>query len=225
MRTSQMTYGRVLGAMAMAVLLSGPVALAQSGSTDPKDVAKQTETLKKRAAALREALAKTRAALDESLVTYNTLVQGQSKNPSKDYSKLAKTLDGLTKQREAARTKLAEMETKSNEIYALWEKEIASYGSESLKATGTERLNMAKDRFTKVREGLKAAGEDYTAFITNFHDQVRFMGRDLSPSALSALAPEAQKLNDQATELFKKAEEIRAVLVQNEGAMGAKPTK
>ena len=224
MRTSRIVYYRALGAVAIAALLSGPAVLAQAATTTaPKDVSKQTEELKKRAAQLREALTKTRAVLDQSLVMYNTMVQGQSKDPSKDYKSLAKTLENLQKQRGTSKTKLAELETKSAEIYAAWEQEITAYSSESLQATGKERLALAKGNFAKVKDALKMAGDEYTVFLTNFNDQVRFMGRDLSPEALAALGPEAQKLNDQATALFKHAEEIRAVLVQNEGAMGAKP--
>ena len=59
-------------------------------------------------------------------------------------------------------------------------------------------------------KSLKEAGDALEPFRKDLADQITFLGSDLTPSAMTALQPNAQKLNARGTELLARIDKANA---------------
>ena len=59
-------------------------------------------------------------------------------------------------------------------------------------------------------ESLRDAGAALEPFRKQLADQITFLGSDLTPSALTSLKPQAEKLNAQGGEIFSKTDSALA---------------
>ena len=55
-------------------------------------------------------------------------------------------------------------------------------------------------------QSLREAGDSLEPFRKDLADQITFLGSDLTPSAMTALKPNADKLNGQGAELFSRTD-------------------
>ena len=69
-----------------------------------------------------------------------------------------------------------------------------------------QRLDETQKEFAGVLQSLKEAGESLEPFRKDLADQITFLGSDLTPSAMTALKPNADKLNARGADLFARAD-------------------
>ena len=211
----------------IAGFAAGPARAAeQATASASRASSKDAANLQKKADEVRKAIEKTKTDLNQALGVYNGIIQGKEKDPRGAHQKLAKYLDGLQKQRQARAATVDQMQAKSAQFFKAWEAEVASYTSDSTRQVSQQRLDAAKARYDKMSEALKGAREQYSAFLTNFQDQVALMGRDLSPETIAALQAPAQELNAQAEAVKAKAQEMMSIAAENRVALtGQAPKK
>ena len=70
-----------------------------------------------------------------------------------------------------------------------------------------ENQSETQENYAKIFEAGRKAGEDFDGFIAKMDDQIRFLGQDLNPAAISELSDEAAVLNKQADDFFKSITE------------------
>jgi len=211
-----------VGLLVAANLGLGAAAQEKSGAAD---TAKQSANLQKKADAVKASLQDTSDDLEEAMGLYNSIISGKESKPASAHKKLVGLLDGVMKRREANAGKWEQMKSTSDEFFKGWEAEIGTYTDETMKAAGQQRLDAAKGRYAKLSEALTSARETYGQFLTNFKDQVTFMGRDLSPESLASLQAPAAKLNEDYNTLKTKGEEMRSVMEQNRVALTGQASK
>lgn len=191
--------------LAAAVLLAGSQpALAQSGGG--KDTKKLQEEVQKSRESLQSAVGQVK----ETMEQYNTVFAEGGKGPESAYKELPKSIDKCDKAAEDARKSVESLRKDLQDFYKGWEKEIASYSSESMKERSQKSLDRVKTTFNNFDAALQGASELYKPFIASLRDQSTFMGRDLSPAALAELKPDADQLNQDAEALYAKVDEAIA---------------
>jgi len=68
-------------------------------------------------------------------------------------------------------------------------------------------------------ERMESTAEAYRPLVSSLHDQIKLMGFDLSPEAMSALQGPAQELNAMAEELFARIDAVLNQEQQDEAAI------
>jgi uncharacterized protein YukE len=135
-------------------------------------------------------------------------MEQNAKKPENTYKKLASGVESSDKSAKAARKQVDAMRKDLEKFYTAWEKEVAGYTTEAMKEQSQNSLNEVKAKFERFDTALKEASELYQPFIASLRDQVSYLGRDLSPEAVSALETQAKDLNENASKLYEKVDEI-----------------
>jgi hypothetical protein len=127
-----------------------------------------------------------------------------------DYKKLMKSMDSMNDRVAGARQKIAEMQ-KAGDVYFSGRAEtIKNIKDPQLLAQAKQRLGDNQKEFGGVLQSLKEAGDALEPFRKDLADQITFLGSDLTPSAMTALQPNAQKLNARGTELLARTDKANA---------------
>ena len=171
---------------------------------------KETDRFVKAGASASEAVANAKLQTTKTLDAYNTLVTTPSTNMKGDYKKLMKSVDGLTDRVEGARLKIAEMQ-KAGDVYFIGRGEtIKNITDPELQDRAKQRLDDSQKQFAGVLQALSEAGDSLEPFRKSLADQITFLGSDLTPSAMTALKPNADKLNAQGADLFARTDKAIA---------------
>jgi len=176
-------------------------ALGQAGSKESQKFIGYSEDA-------RETIADARSRMQKTFSHYNALVLGEAKKPQSTYKDLTKALDRTEKLVAKARSQVEKMQAQAEKVFSEWQLEIDGYQSENLRQLGTERLEVTRQRYEQMIERMRAAGEVYDSVFAPLHDQVLFMGRDLSPEALGSLTEIADELNRTAEKLYARVSEV-----------------
>ena len=73
-----------------------------------------------------------------------------------------------------------------------------------------QRLDDNQKEFAGVLQSLREAGDALESFRKDLADQITFLGSDLTPSAMTALKPNADKLNARGADLFARTDKAIA---------------
>jgi hypothetical protein len=190
----------VMVIVALLVSISGVAQAQKSGL-------KLAEKLTNRAEQVNSAIRSTNLELKKTLEHYNYIVDGKAEDPRAEYKSLTKEMDKCLKSRDNVRSNAAAMQAAADKYFANWEASQAGYSSEDMRAKSEARLAETKANYAKILEAGGKAGADFDEFIAQLGDQVRFLGLDLSPSAIAELTDEAAALNKQADTLFNSITE------------------
>jgi hypothetical protein len=167
---------------------------------------KETDRFVKAGGSTSEAVANAKLQTQKTLDAYNALVTQPSKNMKGDYKALMKSVDTMNKRVEAARKKVGEMQ-KAGDVYFSGRAEtIKNINDPQLQERAKQRLADSQKEFAGVLQSLKDAGDSLEPFRKDLADQITFLGSDLTYSAMTALKPNAEKLNARGAELFGRAD-------------------
>ncbi len=197
-----MRRGAVL-VVAFCWVLAATTVAAQS-----KKSAKQTASLEKAGESSKAAVQDVLVSLDKLLAGYNSIINGQAKNPQSTYKKLVGDLKGTGKKIDGAKKQLAALNKEADKFFKAWEQDLANISSESLREKSTNRMEAAKKRYASIGETLTLAAGEFAPVIQNLNDQILFLGRDLSPEAVADLQDEAEALNQQAETVTARVKEM-----------------
>jgi hypothetical protein len=177
----------VLSVLSVA-LFAGNAAFAQAGSKEAQKFQSLVETT-------RTDLGKASAQFETTMAVYNALVNGEAEDPEKAYKGLTKEIGKSEKAWTAVAKSYKNMGKAGEKLFKGWQKEVDAYTNEQIKQLSMERLEDVRARNQEMVERMTAAQEAYEPFIEALNDQVQFMGRDMSPATMEALAPMAEGLN------------------------------
>lgn len=202
----------LLVTMGAALLLFNSNAVAQAGSKESQKFLDYSEDA-------RDTLVDAQSELASTIALYNSLIEGEAEKPESTYKKLIKTLEKSEKVAGKTRDRVDKMQNQADKVFSAWTQELESYENEQLKELGIQRLDASKQRYGVMIERMESAGEAYAPLVSSLHDQVKLMGFDLSPEAMSALEGPAQELNAMAEELFARIDAVLNQEQQDEAAI------
>jgi hypothetical protein len=195
----------------LAVVLVAPLAAAQETPERSRtEGLKETDRFVKAGGKTSEAVEQAKLQTQKTLDAYNALVTKPSTNMKGDYKKLMKSLDSMNDRVAGARQKIAEMQ-KAGDVYFNGRAEtIKNIKDPKLLDQAKQRLGDNQKEFAGVLQSLKEAGDALEPFRKDLADQITFLGSDLTPSAMTALQPNAEKLNKRGTELLARTDKANA---------------
>ena len=198
------------GRLILAVVLVAPLAAQETAERSRTEGLKETDRFVKAGGKTSEAVEQAKLQTQKTLDVYNALVTKPSTNMKGDYKKVMKSADSMNDRVAAARQKIAEMQ-KAGDVYFNGRAEtIKNIKDPQLLEQAQKRLGDNQKEFAGVLQSLREAGDALEPFRKDLADQITFLGSDLTPSAMTALQPNAEKLNARGTELLARIDKANA---------------
>jgi chromosome segregation ATPase len=184
--------------------LAALVGLGLAVPASAQDGVKQTEALVKKGESTLKSIADARAQLDKTLATYNSIIEGKATDTKAAYKDLEKQVKDCESRSEDVKKQKEAMDVEADKLYTSWTAGLADISSPDLKQRSETRLTQTKDKMSKIgTAGMQARGA-YDEFLNGLKDQIKYLGHDLNPSAISSLKGDAAKLNAKAKTMFDK---------------------
>ena len=201
-RLSRLLPTVVVSILAMPVLMSG-----QAAERSRTQGLKETEQFVKASESMSEAITNGKMELQKTLGAYNTLVTQPSKKMKDDYKKLLKSSDSMNDKVAVAQQKIEAMQKTGDTYFSGRAATIKNIQDPQLQSQAQERLTANQKEFAGVLQSLRDTGGVLEPFRKQLADQITFLGGDLTPSAMTSLKPQAEKLNVQGAEVFSKTDQ------------------
>jgi hypothetical protein len=205
------------------VLLTPLVAQTQTPERSRTEGLKETDKFVKAGGDTSQAVANAKTQMQKTLDAYNALVTQPSKNMKGDYKKLMKSLDGMNDRVAEARQKVDQMQQAGDTYFTGRAATIKNIQDPQLHDQAQQRLSATQKQFAAVLGSLRETAQALEPFRKQVADQITFLGSDLTPSAVTALKPNADKLNATGSDLFGKTD--KAIADANAYFQGLKPAE
>ena len=192
------------------VLLTPLVAQTQTPERSRTEGLKETDKFVKAGGDTSQAVANAKTQMQKTLDVYNALVTQPSKNMKGDYKKLMKSLDGMNDRVAEARQKVDQMQQAGDTYFTGRAATIKNIQDPQLHDQAQQRLSDTQKQFAAVLGSLRETAQALEPFRKQVADQITFLGSDLTPSAVTALKPNADKLNATGSDLFGKTDKAIA---------------
>jgi len=202
----------------LRLMMTATVVVATSAALSAQDAAersrtqglKETDRFVKAGGSTSQAVTNARVETQKTLDTYNTLVTQPSTNMKGDYKKLIKSMDTMNDRVQGARQKIGEMQKAGDVYFNGRAATIKNIQDPQLQERARQRLNDTQKEFAGVLQSMREAGDSLEPFRKELADQITFLGSDLTPSAMTALKPNAEKLNARGADLVARTDKAIA---------------
>lgn len=184
---------------------------------------KETNNFLKAGSELSSALSKAKLQAQETLRAYNSLVTQPSADMKGDYKKLLKAAKDTDKRVDEARQQATKMEAAGKTYFSGRTATITAIQDAGLRDQAQQRLDQNQKEYASVMESLRETGQSLQTMRADLYNQITYVGGDLTPSAMTSLQPQAQKLNERGGELFAKSDQ--AIMTANNYFNSMRPTK
>ena len=204
------TLSRIPPAIVVAILSMPVLLTAQTAERSRTQGLKETDRFVKAGESTTQSITTGKMQLQKTLDAYNSLVTQPSKDMKGDYKKLLKSSDVMNDKVAEARQKIEAMQKAGETYFSGRAETIKAITDPALQSQAQERLTANQKEFAGVMESLRDAGAALEPFRKQLADQITFLGSDLTPSAMTSLKPQAEKLNAQGGEIFSKTDSALA---------------
>lgn len=209
-----MSFNRIASVVLLAAFANPLLAASQAQAPAPErsrtQGLKETDRFVKSGTTTSRALTDGRMQLQKTLDTYNGLVTQPSTNMKGDYKKLLKAMDSMNDKVADARQKVEAMQKAGDTYFSGRAETIKNIQDPALLGQAQKRLKDNQSQFATVLQSLRDASTALEPFRKQLADQITYLGSDLTPSAMTSLKPQAEKLNTQGSQLFKTTDEAIA---------------
>ena len=204
------TLSRIPPAIVVAILSMPVLLTAQTAERSRTQGLKETDRFVKAGESTSQSITTGKMQVQKTLDAYNSLVTQPSKDMKGDYKKLLKSSDVMNDKVAEARQKIEAMQKAGETYFSGRAETIKAITDPALQSQAQERLKANQKELAGVMESLRDAGAALEPFRKQLADQITFLGSDLTPSAMTSLKPQAEKLNAQGGEIFSKTDSALA---------------
>ena len=204
------TLSRVPVTIVMAVVTSTALLASQTAERSRTQGLKETDRFVKAGGNTTKAITDGKTQLQKTLDAYNALVTQPSTNMKGDYKKLLKSMDSMNDKIADARQKIEAMQKSGDTYFTGRAETIKGIQDPALRGQAEQRLKTNQQEFAGVQAALQDAGAALEPFRKQLADQITYLGSDLTPSAMTSLKPQAEKLNAQGAETFTRTDQALA---------------
>lgn len=200
---TRLSHTTAIGILTMSVV----VAAQQTPERSRTQGLKETDQFVKAGGDMSQSVAEGKLQVQKTLDAYNALVTQPSKNMKGDYKTLLKAMDSMNSKADVARGKIEAMQ-KTGDVYFSGRTEtITGIQDASLRKQAQDRLAANQKHFGEVLQSLRDGGKALEPFRKQLADQITYLGSDLTPTAMTSLKPQAEKLNAQGSEVLGKVDQ------------------
>jgi hypothetical protein len=198
------------GTFLLSGLLVAPLIATQTAERSRTQGLKETAEFVKAGRNTSEAVANAKLQTQKTLDAYNALVTQPSKNMKGDYKKLMKSMDSMNDRVAEAGRKADQMQQAGDTYFTGRGETIKNIQDPQLQDRAKQRLADSQKQFGDVLQSLREGAHALEPFHKDLADQITYLGSDLTPSAMTSLKPNAEKLNTRGAELFGKTDKAIA---------------
>jgi hypothetical protein len=200
-----------VGTFVLSGLLVAPlIAATQTAERSRTQGLKETDQFIKAGNNTTEAVTNAKVQTQKTLDAYNALVTQPSKNMKGDYKKLMKSMDSMNDRVAEAGKKADQMQQAGDTYFTGRAETIKNIQDPQLQERAKQRLADSQKQFGGVLQSLREGAHALEPFRKDLADQITYLGSDLTPSAMTSLKPNADKLNTRGSELFAKTDKAIA---------------
>lgn len=160
------------------------------------------DLLKKRVVAARDEQKEASVEFKDALTRLKELTKFDGGKLEARYRQLQGDYDDCAKRVETVRTRIRDVETVAEDLFAEWEKEIKQIGTDSLRANSRRQLADTRERYDEMITALKKAEATMPPVLAKFHDYVLALKHTLNAAAISSLQGESAVIQADITRLI-----------------------
>ncbi len=131
--------------------------------------------------------------IDTTGASFDSLVRTGQPDPKKALHTYSDDLAKLDRQGKRVIKRMDEMESRSTEYFAEWEKQGDAYKNPRIQELSAQRRTKLAELYAQVPKsgaGIKRAFHNY---LSNLQEIQKYLSTDLTPAGLAAIAPVAEK--------------------------------
>ncbi len=190
-------------AVTLAFSLMPRTSEAQIFGSDPEGL-KQTDKLIEKAETTVKSAVSAREEIQKTLDSYNAMFKSADTDVRDAYKGVEKGIEQTEKKREEVKKHVDEMKAEGDAYFASWKQSLQQIQDPSLRKKSEDRMGETRKHFDGVLASVSDARGAYEPFVKSLKDQWTYLGHDLNAAGLTSLKPDADKLNAQSVDLFKK---------------------
>lgn len=160
------------------------------------------DLLKKRVVAARDEQQAASVEFKDALTRLKEITKFDGGKLESRYRQLQGDYDDCAKRAETVRTRIRDVETVAEDLFAEWEKEIKQIGTDSLRANSRRQLSATRERYDEMISALKKAEATMPPVLAKFHDYVLALKHTLNAEAVASLKGESASIQSEITKLI-----------------------
>ncbi|HYE04126.1 MAG TPA: DUF2959 family protein [Planctomycetota bacterium] len=188
-----MTHLRHAPALLLCLLAVGGCGGSNGPARSKKASAGMTEA--------RTEVNKSTVQLDATMASLAAMTAEPGKNLRAKYADFSSNLAETREIAAETGAKADRMRTDGDDYFAEWENEAADIANEDIRTMSTDRRIELKARFHEISTSFAAVKAAYAPVISDLTDIERSLGNDLTPAAITAITPIADKARRNADDL------------------------
>ena len=190
---------RALALVAAAALLGG-CETAYYSAMESVGIPKR-DILASRVVAARDAQQDAKEEITDALTEFGRVVSYEGGDLEARYRKLAAQLQDGEDAAETVRSRIRDVESVAEALFAEWQQELGQYSSASLRAKSEQQLRQTRARYGEMLGAMKRAEARLEPALQPLRDQVLFLKHNLNARAVAGLKGEVARVDAQVNRL------------------------
>ena len=190
---------RALALVATAALLGG-CETAYYSAMESVGIPKR-DILASRVVAARDAQQDAKEEITDALTEFGRVVSYEGGDLEAMYRKLAAQLEDSEDAAKSVHTRIRDVESVAEALFAEWQQELSQYSSASLRAKSEQQLRQTRARYGEMLGAMKRAEARLEPALQPLRDQVLFLKHNLNARAVAGLKGEVARVDAQVNRL------------------------
>ncbi len=190
---------RALALVAAAAVLGG-CETAYYSAMESVGIPKR-DILASRVVSARDAQQDAKEEITDALTEFGRVVSYEGGDLEARYRKLAAQLQDGEDAAETVRSRIRDVESVAEALFAEWQRELGQYSSASLRAKSEQQLRQTRARYGEMLGAMKRAEARLEPALQPLRDQVLFLKHNLNARAVAGLKGEVAKIDAQVNRL------------------------
>ena len=190
---------RALALVAAAALLGG-CETAYYSAMESVGIPKR-DILASRVVSARDAQQDAKEEITDALTEFGRVVSYEGGDLEARYRKLAAQLQDGGDAAETVRSRIRDVESVADALFAEWQQELGQYSSASLRAKSEQQLRQTRARYGEMLGAMKRAEARLEPALQPLRDQVLFLKHNLNARAVAGLKGEVARVDAQVNRL------------------------
>jgi chromosome segregation ATPase len=200
---------RALALVAAAALLGG-CETAYYSAMESVGIPKR-DILASRVVSARDAQQDAKEEITDALTEFGRVVNYDGGDLEARYRRLAAQLQDGEDAAETVRSRIRDVESVAEALFAEWQEELGQYSSATLRARSEQQLRQTRARYEGMLGAMKRAEARLEPALQPLRDQVLFLKHNLNARAVAGLKGEVARVDAQVNQLVA---ELDAAIVE-----------
>ena len=143
-----------------------------------------------RVEAARKSQVQAKEQFKDALEQFRSVVRFKGGTLEDKYNKLSKALEQSESRAAEVKDRIAAIENVSSALFKEWKAELKKYSNDKLRAQSERKLELTKDKYSKMIAVMKRAESRLDPALQPLRDNVLFLKHNLNAQAIAALDEE-----------------------------------